>query len=136
MADLVNLDYGAWEGLSKEECVARDPDSWWAYAHDPEGAMCPSGEPLASAADRAVTALRLLGRRHAGEAVAAVSHGVMLRLAVLRVCGAPPGGWQFKVPTGSALEFAVGPSGISPMTPLAGASPDPYKHAAAPTVPA
>src|SRR5437763_13854167 len=29
--NLVNLDYGAWEGLTKEEAADVDPDAWDAY---------------------------------------------------------------------------------------------------------
>src|SRR5690349_1335945 len=124
---LLNLDYGAWEGLTKHECAERDPAAWALYADDPEQAACPGGERVGCAADRIIEALRLVGQRHSGESVAAVSHGVMLRLAVLRVQGAPAGGWQFKVPTGSAIEFAVDAEEIRLVTPVADAPADPYK---------
>ena len=29
---LVNVDYGSWEGLTKEECAERDPDAFRLYA--------------------------------------------------------------------------------------------------------
>jgi broad specificity phosphatase PhoE len=104
---LVNLEYGRWEGLTRQECADADPADWQLYADDPEEAVCPDGESLAAAADRMVAALQEIGRAHRGETVAAVSHGAMLRLAVLRV--APPIGadWQFELPTGSALAFDV-----------------------------
>jgi broad specificity phosphatase PhoE len=124
---LLNLDYGAWEGLTKEECAERDPEEWARYADDPERCVCPDGEAVSAAADRVLDALRTLGERHPGEAVAAVSHGVMLRLAVLRVGGAPASGWQFKVPTGSAIEFLATADDIRLVTPLAAAAEDPLK---------
>lgn len=127
LPELVNLDYGDWEGCTKDECAERDPAAWALYAEDPEAAVCPGGEALASAADRVLAALHALGRRHPGEAVAAVTHGVMLRLAVLRVHGAPAGGWQFKIPTGSAIEFAVSPEKVELMRPLLLSTPDPFK---------
>jgi len=77
-----------------------------------------------------VDGLRLLGDRHPGGAVAAVSHGVMLRLAVLRVQGPPASGWQFKVPTGSAIEFVVDAQGIRLVTPIGDAPADPIKAGA------
>ena len=124
---LLNLDYGEWEGLTKHECAARDPQEWARYADAPELAACPGGERVADAADRIMQALYILSQRHLGEAVAAVSHGVMLRLAVLRIQGTPASGWQFKVPTGSAIEFAGGCDGIRLVTPIADAQLDPYK---------
>jgi broad specificity phosphatase PhoE len=118
LGDLLNLDYGRWEGLTREECAEADPDEWECYALDPERAACPGGESLGSAADRVVNALRTIGRRHPGETVAAVSHGVMLRLAVLRVAGPFEGDWQFDLPTGSAIAFEVEGDRVSLASPL------------------
>ena len=97
---LMNLDYGAWEGLTKEESAQVDPEAWANYLADPERAVCPEGEAVSEAADRVIAALRAIAREHPGQSVAAVSHGVMLRLAVLRVAGASDGDWQFAIPTG------------------------------------
>ena len=130
LPQLLNLDYGAWEGLTKQECAARDPRAWALYADQPDQAFCPDGEALSSAADRILESFKILAQRHPGQSVAAVSHGVMLRLAVLRVQGAPVSGWQFKVPTGSALEFLCGPDGVSLVTAIAGAPADPHKNPA------
>jgi broad specificity phosphatase PhoE len=105
--DLLNLDYGRWEGLTREECSHADPAEWALYVEDPEQAVCPGGESVAAAADRILAALRTIGSAHGGETVAAVSHGVMLRLAVLRVAGPSEHDWQFDIPTGSGLSFDV-----------------------------
>jgi probable phosphoglycerate mutase len=113
LPELVNLDYGRWEGLTREECADADPAAWALYAGDPELASCPDGESLASAADRILAALRTIADAHPGETVAAVSHGVMLRLAVLRVAEASDEDWQFALPTGAALTFEVDASGIA-----------------------
>lgn len=105
--DLLNLDYGRWEGLTKEESRAVDPEAWSRYQEDPERAHCPGGESLVAAADRVVRALMSIGERHAGQTVAAVSHGVMLRLAVLRIAGPITQNWQFSIPTGGSLTFEI-----------------------------
>jgi len=115
---LVNLEYGRWEGLTREECADADPALWRLYADDPERAICPDGESLAAAADRVVGALRGIGRAHPGETVAAVSHGVMLRLAVLRVEGPSDDDWQFELPTGSSLAFEIDGDAITLVSPL------------------
>jgi broad specificity phosphatase PhoE len=127
---LTNLDYGAWEGLTKEECAERDPAAFRGYAEDPEGASCPDGESLAAAADRMVQALRDIGARHPGGAVAAVSHGAMVRLAVLRVAGPTIGDWQFKLPTGTATMFEFDGE-LRLMSAVNRLEPDPRKAAAA-----
>lgn len=105
--DLLNLDYGRWEGLTREECARDDPEAWRVYAEDPERATCPGGEGLSQAADRILNALRVIGDAHRGETVAAVSHGVMLRLAVLRVAEPSDDDWQFALATGTGLTFDV-----------------------------
>jgi broad specificity phosphatase PhoE len=127
--DLINLDYGAWEGLTKEESAAVDPDAWAAYMNDPEAAVCPEGEAVRDAADRVVAALRAIGRDHAGESVAAVSHGVMLRLAVLRVAGASSADWQFAMPTGKAIVFEVEDGEIALVSDVDRSKSDPVKAA-------
>jgi broad specificity phosphatase PhoE len=104
---LVNLEYGRWEGLTRQECADADPSEWQLYADEPELAVCPDGESLAAGADRMVAALKEIARAHPGETVAAVSHGAMLRLAVLRVAPPTDADWQFELPTGSALVFDV-----------------------------
>jgi broad specificity phosphatase PhoE len=106
-AGLLNLDYGDWHGLTKEECAARDPEEWRRYRESPEQARCPGGEALADAADRVSAALVDLARRHLGGVVAAVSHGVMVRLAALRAGYASGGDWELPLDTGSATLFKV-----------------------------
>ena len=133
--DLVNLDYGAWEGLTKEESAQVDPVAWGNYVADPEVAVCPDGEAVADAADRVVAALRAIARQHPGRAVAAVSHGVMLRLAVLRVEGDSGDDWQFAMPTGGAIVFDVDPDGgaIRVVSQLDRSKADPRKAHGAPS---
>lgn len=131
--DLINLDYGDWEGLTKEQSAALHAEEFDRYLRDPERAVCPNGEAVAAAADRAEAALLAIGRRHAcGESVAAVTHGVMVRLAVLRVAGPSADDWQFAMPTGSAVVFDVHDDKVSLARPLDRSEPDPRKSGAYP----
>jgi broad specificity phosphatase PhoE len=116
---LINVDYGEWEGLTKEECAQRDPEEFRRYRELPEEAVCPGGEALADAADRVVDALVSLGRRHPGQAVAAVTHGAMVRLALLRVASPADGKWEVPLATGSATVFDVTADGLSLVSPTA-----------------
>jgi broad specificity phosphatase PhoE len=102
---LLNLDYGSWHGLTREEAAERDPDVWRLYRVAPERARCPGGEALADAADRVIEALLALGERHPGESLAAVTHGVMVRLAALRSSNGPHGDWEIPLAAGSATVF-------------------------------
>jgi phosphoserine phosphatase len=113
MQGLLNLDYGDWHGLTKEEAAYLTPEAWRLYREEPERAVCPNGEALAEAANRVRETLLAIGRRHRGQAVAAVSHGVMVRLAALRAAGRPPGDWEIPLATGSATVFEVLDGGLS-----------------------
>jgi broad specificity phosphatase PhoE len=128
LQNLVNLDYGVWEGLTKEESAEHDPKAFDLYLNAPEDAVCPEGEAVAVAGDRVVAALKEIGAANAtGASVAAVSHGVMVRLAVLRVAGVTEHDWQFAMPTASAVVFDVTDGRISLAQPVDRSDPDPRK---------
>lgn len=104
---LNNLDYGAWEGMTAEEAAAFEPDAHATYRTSPTEAVCPQGERLIDAQRRMVSALQLIGSRHPGEAVVAVSHAVMIRLALVALNGAEGESWRYPVGRGSVTEFHV-----------------------------
>lgn len=107
LEQLVNVDYGRWEGLTSAESRDVDPVAWDKYCNDPDTAACPGGESLIAAGDRVVRALKQMHQLNPGQSVAGVSHGVMLRLAVRRIHGIIEPDWQFKISTGGSLVFAV-----------------------------
>ena len=108
---LVNLDYGDWEGLTVEEAEVYDPVAFGLYRTAPEQAMCPNGERLRDATDRMIEAMDLIGSRHQGEAVAAVSHAVMIRLAAARLNAVVGESWRAPVGRGSVTGFEIDSNG-------------------------
>jgi broad specificity phosphatase PhoE len=56
-AGLIEIDYGAWDGLSPEECRSRDPELRAAWEADPFVTRCPDGESGQDVAERAFAAL-------------------------------------------------------------------------------
>jgi probable phosphoglycerate mutase len=50
---LLEIDYGAWDGLTAEECRERDPDLRAAWEADPFATRCPGGESGSDVAARA-----------------------------------------------------------------------------------
>jgi broad specificity phosphatase PhoE len=108
---LVNLDYGDWEGMTVEEAEVFDPSAFKLYRTDPAQAICPSGERLRDATDRMLQAMQLIGSRHQNEVVAAVSHAVMIRLAVARIRSVVGEAWRSPVGRGSLTGFTVGVDG-------------------------
>ncbi len=104
---LNNVDYGVWEGMTAEEAAMFDPASFDAYKRDPGRAACPHGERLKDAQARMIEALHLIGSRHAGEAVAAVTHAVMIRLVVAELTGNEGEEWRIPVGRGSLSHFLL-----------------------------
>jgi broad specificity phosphatase PhoE len=102
---LNNVDYGAWEGMTSEEAARYAPEAFELYRTDPDTAVCPAGERLRDAQERMLSALRLIGERHPGETVVAVTHAVMIRLAVARLTGIRGEQWRIPVGRGSLTLF-------------------------------
>ena len=107
MPGFVNLEYGAWEGLTSSEASARDPELFARYQEYAPGAFCPSGELLDDAAHRMQLSLRLIASLHPGQSVAAVSHAATVRLAISQVTGGPRENWRYALPNGSITVFDV-----------------------------
>jgi broad specificity phosphatase PhoE len=129
---LNNVDYGAWEGMTAEEAAMFDPEAFALYRTSPSRAVCPLGERLIDAQQRMIDALQLIGSRHMGEAVAAITHAVMIRLALVRLNGIDGEGWRLPVGRGSVTEFAVQDGAIILATPPEGGVPDSPSSAANP----
>jgi broad specificity phosphatase PhoE len=110
---LVNLDYGEWEGMTSEEASMFDPHAFKLYSESPNEAICPNGERLADGQERMLAAIRLIGERHSGEIVAAVTHAVMIRLAVGKLTGLSGKKWRIPVGRGSLTRFEVVADSIS-----------------------
>src|SRR6266699_5287276 len=104
---LNNVDYGAWEGMTSEEAAMFDPEGFALYRTCPRQAACPLGERLSDAQQRMVAALQLVGSRHVGEAVAAVTHAVMIRLTLVALGCVDDENWRVSVGRGSVAAFDV-----------------------------
>jgi broad specificity phosphatase PhoE len=110
---LNNVDYGAWEGLTADEAHVLSPEAFRSYRSAPEIAVCPAGERLMDAQSRITGAVELIGSRHAGEIVAAVTHAVMIRLLVLGLTGVSGETWRIPVGRGSLTSLTVRDGQIS-----------------------
>jgi broad specificity phosphatase PhoE len=109
---LNNVDYGDWEGMTAEEAAMYHAEAFQLYRAAPSRAVCPSGERLRDAQLRILAALQLIGSRHAGEVVAAVSHAVMIRLVVAELNGIEGERWRIPVGRGSLTHFTISDGAI------------------------
>lgn len=100
--DLDEIDFGAWTGRSFDE-LAGDP-AWRAWNERRAEAQPPGGESMRSVQARVVRLLDGLARLHPGGRIAVVSHGDVIRAALLHYLG---------LPLDSYDRFEIGPAGVS-----------------------
>lgn len=86
-AELLEIDYGEWDGLTAAEARARDPELRAAWEADPWTVACPGGESGEDVARRASAVLEPLERWLAGDrarCAVVVAHNHVNRV---RLCG-------------------------------------------------
>jgi probable phosphoglycerate mutase len=88
LPDFTDIDYGDWQGLSREEARAVDASALDAWLSGPDRALIPNGEPLG---DVAVRVARVVGaiRRHRAEQVVLVGHDSVNRVLLLQALRLP-----------------------------------------------
>jgi broad specificity phosphatase PhoE len=86
-ADVIELDFGEWTGLTFDE-VRRDA-RWEAWRTCRSMAVVPGGEGMRQVQERTVNALAELRQAHHGSTVVVVSHGDVIRAALLFALGMP-----------------------------------------------
>lgn len=85
--DLIELDFGEWTGLTFDEVRADRRWQFWQSCRSI--ATLPGGEGMRQVQDRVVGALLDLRRTHPEGIVAIVSHGDVIRAALLFALGMP-----------------------------------------------
>jgi broad specificity phosphatase PhoE len=85
--DVIELDFGEWTGLTFDE-VRADP-RWELWRNCRSIARVPGGESMHEVHDRTVNALLDLRRSHPDGRILVVSHGDVIRAAVLFALGMP-----------------------------------------------
>ena len=91
---LREVDVGAWQGLSLQECAERFPDEYrrWRAGEDVRRG---GGETYAEVAERVCAAMeRAIWSLRRGETVVLVSHGVAIRVGTCRFLRIPPERWH------------------------------------------
>lgn len=84
------MDFGPWEGLSRDEAARRFPDQWTVWRTTPERFRLEGAEPLGAVAARARQGVARLATAHPDQTVLLVSHAVVIRLLVLDALGLGP----------------------------------------------
>jgi broad specificity phosphatase PhoE len=86
---LADIDYGEWQGLTRDEAQERWPDETELWFRTPHIAAIPGGETLAALLSRASAALRDILWRHPDQTVVLVGHDSVNRVLLLFALEAP-----------------------------------------------
>jgi probable phosphoglycerate mutase len=92
-ARLRERGYGAFEGLTREECAVQFPGVWERYLAD-RRLVPPGAEPLVEVVDRITAAMREIAATAFGEAdpgpILVISHGGVIRSFIHTIVGVIP----------------------------------------------
>ena len=88
LEELIELDFGAWEGLTFQQAHERDPELHTQWLQDPKVAP-PGGESLQASFRRVKRGFEQLMERHAGKNVLVVSHVTPIKSLIRMGLGAP-----------------------------------------------
>jgi broad specificity phosphatase PhoE len=86
---LVDIDYGAWQGLTPDEVRARWPSELEFWHRAPDRVTLPSGETLQKVEDRVAATLQAVHQAHGQETVVMVGHDSVNRVLLMHVLGVP-----------------------------------------------
>jgi broad specificity phosphatase PhoE len=85
--DLLELDFGEWTGKTFDD-IRGDPH-WPAWSTQRSLAAIPGGESMRQVQRRVVEALIEIGERHPNESILVISHGDVIRAALVFALGMP-----------------------------------------------
>lgn len=88
--DLVETDFGAWEGLTFAEAAQRDPELHRRWLED-TGTAPPGGEGFETVLDRVARARESIVAAHEGDTVLVVSHVTPIKMLLRLALDAGPG---------------------------------------------
>jgi phosphoserine phosphatase len=86
---LNDIDYGEWQGLTRDEAEARWPDAVATWYHAPQLAQPPGGETLQDVLTRAASMLRDLVARHGDDTIVLVGHDSVNRVILMHALDLP-----------------------------------------------
>jgi broad specificity phosphatase PhoE len=85
--DLIDIDYGEWQGLTPDEARECWPEQVEYWYNNPEQASVPGGETLDALHTRAMQTVKELADRHPRQTIVLVGHTVINRIILLGVLG-------------------------------------------------
>jgi probable phosphoglycerate mutase len=123
---LWEIDYGAWDGLTPEECQERDPELRARWEEDPFTVRCPGGESGSDVAARAFAALEPVEAWLAedrGRCAIVVAHNHVNRLRLCALFGWPMRDYRRRVSQDPGAYSLIGFGGSVPVIRRVNAAP-------------
>jgi probable phosphoglycerate mutase len=123
---LMEIDYGAWDGLTADECRARDPELRAAWEADPYATSCPEGESGRAVATRAAAVLDPLETWLAEDrarCAVVVAHNHVNRLRLCALFGWPMREYRDRLSQDPAGYSLIGLGGDAPVIRRVNAAP-------------
>jgi len=97
LTGLIDIDFGVWQGLTPDEVAVRYPGDYDLWLNQPDQVHFPGGESLRQVRDRAMSAVRALAEKYAGETVVLVSHKIVNKVILCAVLGLSEGAiWRIE----------------------------------------
>lgn len=90
---LIDINYGAWQGLTENEVAQRWPEESSRWHVAPHTVRPPGGETLQEVQARAVDALHAIVHAHRHGIVVLVTHDSVIRILLGHALGLPLGGY-------------------------------------------
>jgi broad specificity phosphatase PhoE len=90
LAAFDEVHFGRWEGWTREEIAARDPDAFRRWQADPETFVYPDGECRQAFRRRVVAGLDALLARHRGDGLLLVVHRGVIAVALAELLRLAP----------------------------------------------
>jgi broad specificity phosphatase PhoE len=84
---LLDIDYGLFQGLTRSEAAAADPDLYALWWTAPGQVRFPGGEGLVDVQARLLALVEELATRHRGETVVVVGHQMVNKVLVCTLAG-------------------------------------------------
>jgi phosphoserine phosphatase len=92
-ADLIDIDYGDWHGLSVQEARERWANEIDLWLREPQLVQIPGGETLPGVLTRVARVLETVTRTHSEQLVILVAHESVNRVILLHALGMPLSGY-------------------------------------------
>jgi len=109
--DLLELDFGEWTGATFD-AIRADP-RWQAWSTQRSLAAIPGGESMRAVQQRIAAAMLELNERHLHENIVLVSHGDVIRCALLFALGMPLDFYnRIEIGQGSISTIQIHPGGM------------------------